>query len=243
MLSAIFQNKINQGKKLFALLIDPDKYKSQAFTELLSELKNCLPDLVLVGGSLLFSDIHDTIKSIKSVSSIPVYIFPGNAMHVSAEADGVLFTTLISGRNPEFLIGNQVNAAPIIKKYQLDTLATGYILIESNNNTAVRYMSNTMPIPRDKAEIAVATAIAGQMLGLQAIYLEAGSGANEPVPLTMISAVKKQLNIALIVGGGLRTPEAIKDVYQAGADMVVIGNAFEKPENLPLFAAMFNRFI
>jgi len=243
MLSAIIQNKINQGKKLFALLIDPDKYNSEAFSSLLSDLQNCLPDVILVGGSLLFSDIHDTIRSIKTSSSIPVYIFPGNAMHVSPEADGVLFTTLISGRNPEYLIGNQVNAAPLIKKYQLDTLSTGYVLIESSNNTAVRYMSSTMPIARDKPEIAIATSLAGQMLGLQAIYLEAGSGANESVPLTMITAVKKQLDIPLIVGGGLRTPAAIKNVFNAGADMVVIGNAFENKKELAPFVAVFNEFI
>jgi len=244
MLSEIIQHKKEQKKKLFALLIDPDKFDQKFYFDLLIKLSDCKPDVILVGGSLLFHDINITIQAIKKLTPIPVYIFPGNSMQVSAHADGILFTSLISGRNPEFLIGNQVNAAPIIKKYKLDTFATGYVLVESNNNTAVRYMSNTMPIPRDKIDIAIATALAGEMLGLKAIYLEAGSGATNPVPSEMISGVKSYLNIPIIVGGGIRSTKDIEKVYEAGADIIVIGNAFEKNEfNIEAFKATMKKFL
>lgn len=227
MFSIIIKNKLLQKKKVFALLIDPDKCQSQKLLDLLDKLETCPPDIILVGGSLLFQDISECISDIKKKTEIPVYIFPGNSMQISSEADGILFTSLISGRNPEYLIGNQVNAAPIIKKLCLDTFATGYMLIESNNNTSVRYMSNTIPIPHDKNDIAIATALAGEMLGLNGIYLEAGSGANSTVPETMIESVKKNLSIPLIVGGGIRTSAEIEKVYNAGADIIVMGNFFE----------------
>ncbi len=237
MLSTIIQNKINNNKKTFALLVDPDKFKENDFELLIKKLKPCLPDVILVGGSLLFNDIHETVKQIKQHATIPVYIFPGNSMQVTPEADGILFLSLISGRNPEFLIGNHVNAAPTIKRLGIKTHPTGYILVESNNNTSVRYMSNTSPIPKDKTDIAIATAIAGEMLGLQSIYLEAGSGADKPISIKMIKGVKKHINIPLIVGGGIRTTDAIEEVYNAGADVIVMGNAFEKNE------IVFNDFI
>lgn len=230
MLIEYINNKISKGKKLFALLIDPDKFDKSQFDVLIQRISPIKPDVILVGGSLLFGDINQTIKDIKLSYSIPVYIFPGSSMHISPEADGILFTSLISGRNPEFLIGHQVNAAPLIKQYNLDTVATGYVLIESDNNTAVRYMSNTSPIPRTKTDIAVATALAGEMLGLQAIYLEAGSGASQPIPVKMISEVKKQISTPLIVGGGIRSAKNIESIFQAGADIIVMGNGFEKNE-------------
>ncbi len=244
MLSAIIQNKISNSKKAFALLIDPDKYSVNDFNILINKLECCLPDVILVGGSLLFNDIHETVKQIKQHTTIPIYIFPGNSMQVTPEADGILFLSLISGRNAEFLIGNHVNAAPTIKRLGIKTHATGYILVESNNNTSVKYMSNTTPIPKDKTDIAIATALAGEMLGLQSIYLEAGSGADEHVSIEMIKGVKNNLNIPLIVGGGIRNPKNIEDIYNAGADIIVIGNAFEKNEiSLDGFINVMKKYI
>lgn len=226
MLEKIINNKNN--KKTFALLIDPDKYSQENFKLILEKMNPILPNVIFVGGSLLFNDVHTTIVSIKKVTNIPVYIFPGSSMQLSTKADGVLFTSLISGRNAEFLIGNQVNAAPFISKHNIKTLSVGYMLIGDENQTAVKYMSNTIPIPYNKSEIAVATALAGQMLGLQTIYLEAGSGAEKPVSQEMIKSVKQKTDIPLIVGGGIRTEQHIEQVYSAGADLIVIGTAFEQ---------------
>ncbi len=218
----------NKDKKVFALLIDPDKYNKGKFAELLNTLSPTLPDVILIGGSLLFNDIDLTIQSIKETTNIPTYIFPGSNIQLSNKADGILFTTLISGRNPDFLIGNQVQAAPFIKKFNLQALSVGYMLIGDEQQTSVRYMSNTLPIPYNKPDIAVATALAGELLGLQAIYLEAGSGATKHVSSEMIQSVKANINIPLIVGGGIKTDTDIKDVYNSGADMIVIGTAFEQ---------------
>lgn len=230
MLLEHLKNKISKGKKAFALLIDPDNYDQLEFSKLINQLAPQKPDVILVGGSLLFSSIQDTITSLKQHTDIPIFIFPGSSIQVCEQADGILFTSLISGRNPDFLINQQVIAAPSIKQFQLETLSTGYILIESDNNTSVRYMSNTTPIPREKTNIALATAIAGEMLGLQAIYLEAGSGAKLSVPAQTISEIKQNTSTPLIVGGGIRSAEKISEIYKAGADMIVIGNAFENKE-------------
>lgn len=240
----LVKNKIADKKKLFVLLIDPDKFNKDSFKTLTERLSPINPDIILVGGSLIFGDLEQTIIDIKEISSVPVYIFPGSSMQVSQSADGILFTSLISGRNPEFLIGHQVNSAPLIKQYNIDTVATGYMLIESNNNTAVRYMSNTNPIPRKKTDIALATALAGEMLGLKAIYLEAGSGAEDTVPPEMISKIKENISIPLIVGGGIKTTESITEVYNAGADILVIGNAFENDSmDIDDFKTVMNSFI
>ncbi len=221
------------GKKMFALLIDPDKQSLNKLATLFGGLSNSItPDVVLVGGSLLFNNCDKTIETIKANCNASVFLFPGNASQISTKADGILLLSLISGRNAEFLIGQHVNAAPILAKSELEVLPVGYMLIGEENYSSVRYMSNTMPIPQSKTDIAIATALAGQMLGLKAIYLEAGSGAKTPVPTEMIKAVSENIDIPLIVGGGLRTIEDVETALNAGADMVVVGNSIEKNPQL-----------
>ena len=165
---------------------------------------------------------------LKQKSKIPIILFPGNVLQITPRADAILLLSLISGRNPEYLIGNHVIAAPILKKTDLEIIPTAYILIENGRTTSVEYMSNTKPIPADKVDLTVATAMAGEMLGHKLVYLEAGSGALETVNTEMIREVRKQINIPLIVGGGIHTPEQISNIYRAGADMVVVGTAIEK---------------
>ncbi|MGE4287883.1 MAG: geranylgeranylglyceryl/heptaprenylglyceryl phosphate synthase [Salinivirgaceae bacterium] len=228
MLIQYLKKQFSAGKKLFALLIDPDKHTPESIENLLVSLINKPgPDLILVGGSLLFNGVSQIITAIKRNTQIPVFLFPGNVQHVSENADGILLLSLISGRNPEFLIGNHVQAAPMIRKAGLEVIPTGYLLINSGVSTSVSYMSNTAPIPYDKTDIAVATAMAGEMLGMQLIYLEAGSGAQMPVSERMITEVKTNIQIPLVVGGGIKTTEQLSKVLDAGADMVVVGTAAE----------------
>ena len=223
-LSQIISDK-NKGKKSLAILIDPDK----SFDEKL--LQNIKPDYIFVGGSLLKKDnLDDCILRIKKIMDIPVIIFPGDFTQISKHADGILFLSLISGRNPEYLIGQHIKAAPVLAQTDLDIISTGYILIENGKTTSVEYISNTCPIPRDKPEIAFATALAGQMLGMQTIYLEAGSGALQPVPLKTVNLVAEKLGVPIIVGGGIRTREEIEKYFAVGADIVVVGTAFEQGE-------------
>jgi putative glycerol-1-phosphate prenyltransferase len=224
---------INQGlktkKKLFALLIDPDKHTEPSLHETLNIAnQNPGPAIILVGGSLLFNHIEETVDFIKQNTQIPVVLFPGNSVHVTPKADAILLLSLISGRNPDFLIGQHVIAAPALRRSKIEVIPTGYILIDSGIETSVQYMSNTLPIPRSKNDIAIATAMAGEMLGLKVIYLEAGSGALNPVPPSMIKAVKKETKVPLIVGGGLNSVTLVEDALINGADMVVIGTAIEK---------------
>lgn len=222
-----------EKKKQLAMLIDPDKVDLAALPQLAQKIISAKVDLIFVGGSLITNNQFDqTIKSLKQLLDIPVIIFPGNAMQVSSEADAILLLSLISGRNPEFLIGQHVHAAPILKASKLEIMPTGYILIDGGAATAVSYMSNTQPIPSNKPEIAACTALAGEMLGLKNIYLEAGSGANQAVSLEVIQAVKSQISIPLIVGGGIRNAAAALAACQAGADIIVVGTAFEEDENL-----------
>lgn len=218
-----------EGKKLFALLIDPDKQSQESLKRIAERINGPFcPDIVLIGGSLLFNGIDDTISTLKQSTDKPIFLFPGNVTQVSSKADGILLLSLISGRNPDFLIGQHVLAAPALAKSGIEILPTGYMLIGSENFTSVRYMSNTMPIPSDKTDIAVATALAGQMLGLKAIYLEGGSGAKEPVGAKMISAVSSAVGLPLIVGGGLRSAEDVETALKAGADIVVVGTSIER---------------
>ncbi len=238
-----FIQSISQKKKSLALLIDPDKYTKDSLLALIKLTANNKPDFILVGGSLLFADVNKSIRLIKEHTNIPVYIFPGNQLHISDNADGILFLSLISGRNPEFLIGNHILAAPKLKASKLDVIPTGYMLIDCGSQTSVSYMSNTTPIPYNKTDIAIATAQAGELLGLQIIYLEAGSGARKTVSTEMIKAVKKQINIPLIVGGGIKTTQELELILEAGADLVVIGNSIENaPDNLEKFVTIISNY-
>jgi putative glycerol-1-phosphate prenyltransferase len=241
MLIHYLKKQVSKGKKIFALLIDPDKHTPESIEKLFAGLNNKPgPDLILVGGSLLFNGVAGIIAAIKQHAQTPVFLFPGSVLHVTENADGILLLSLLSGRNPEFLIGNHVQAAPMIRKAGLEVIPTGYLLINSGVNTSVSYMSNTAPIPYEKTDIAVATAMAGEMLGMQLIYLEAGSGAQKPVSEPMITAVKNNTSIPLVVGGGIKTMEQLIKVLNAGADMVVVGTAAEtNPGIITSFASHF----
>jgi phosphoglycerol geranylgeranyltransferase len=215
-----------KGKKLFAVLIDPDKFKGP---DIIESCNDANVDIIMVGGSLITQgNFAECINTIKKHTSIPVVLFPGSYLQVSEKADGILLLSLISGRNPEMLIGNHVVAATALKKSGLEIIPTGYMLIESGKQTSASYMSNTTPIPFDKEDIAVSTAIAGEQLGLKLIYLEAGSGALKPVGLSMIDKVSKNIKIPLVVGGGINTADKAINACKAGADIVVVGTAIEK---------------
>lgn len=241
--------KLKQGNKLFAVLIDPDTYvQKEKLEEVIYYINKYKVDLIFVGGSIITSgNISETVGKLKEKCFVPVVLFPGSHQQVTPEADAILFLSLISGRNPEYLIGNQVLAAPYIKQIGLETIATGYILVDSGKPTTVSYVSNTTPIPYDKIDIAVATAVAGEMMGMKLIYLEGGSGANKSVSETMIKEVKKNLNIPLIVGGGIVNKDDAMAKLKAGADILVVGNAIEREpaiikelsENIHLFNKAF----
>lgn len=225
----------SQGKKGIAILLDPDKVPADEFESLAIRLNDTGIDFVFVGGSLLMNDqLPQLVKTLKQFVKIPVVLFPGSAYQISSDADGILFLSLISGRNPEMLIGQHVIAAPLLKQADLEVIPTGYMLIDSGKNTSVNYMSNTLPIPRDKADIAVCTAMAGELLGLRLMYMDAGSGAENTIPTEMISAVAGNVDVPLIVGGGIRSRQQAEAVLKAGADLIVIGNAFENNLNNPL---------
>lgn len=213
----------------WALLVDPDKASDGYVQKLLSEAAIQKPDYIFVGGSLLTTDTFSTtVKAIKSNTTVPVVIFPGSLNQIDKNADAFLLLSLLSGRNPELLIGEHVKAAPILKNSGLELWATAYLIIDGGKPTTASYMSNTAPIPADKPEIAVSTALAAEMLGFKVIYLDAGSGAKFPVSPEIIRAVKKSVNLPLIVGGGINTPEKAKAAKEAGANLVVVGNAVEK---------------
>ena len=235
---AIYDKFQDKTRKKLAVLVDPDKPSDAQILSIVEKAKAADVDFFFVGGSLLVTDSLDhCIKLIKANCNIPVLIFPGNSLQISKYCDGFLLLSLISGRNPEMLIGRHVIAAPYLKLYGNEIIPTGYMLIDSGKATSVTYMSDTTPIPHDKDDIAMCTAIAGEMLGLKLIYLEAGSGALIPVSTSMISKVSQMINIPLIVGGGIKTPEMAADAVKAGADVIVIGTAFEKePEMLKKFS-------
>jgi phosphoglycerol geranylgeranyltransferase len=219
----------NNNRKSFAVLIDPDKYDPKGLDLVISSALESSVDFILVGGSLLTYDhLEETLQSIKDRADIPVILFPGSILQLNEKADAVLLLSLISGRNPDLLIGKHVIAAPYLKNSSLEILPTGYMLIESGPITTAQYISNTIPIPRLKDDIAICTAMAGEMLGLRLIYMDAGSGAEMPVSPSMIAKVKANISIPLIIGGGIRTPEQAMASCIAGADIVVVGNAIEK---------------
>lgn len=213
---------------MIALLIDPDKAEEKRLDVLLKKADNLI-DLIFVGGSLLTDgDLDKTIQLIKSKTSIPVMIFPGSSSQISSKADGILFLSLLSSRNSEMLIGQQVTAAPYLRKTNLEVVSTAYLLIESGQQTTASYMSNSNPIPRNKAEIAASTALAGEYLGMKLTYLDGGSGAQQPVPSEMIKKVAEYTSTPLVIGGGLNTKAKIQSALENGADIVVVGNAIEK---------------
>jgi phosphoglycerol geranylgeranyltransferase len=222
------------GKKSIAVLIDPDKIDGTAqLQHLINLASENLVDFFFVGGSLVTTvNMSEVVKQIKDTVSIPVILFPGNTMQIEPTADAIFFLSLISGRNPELLIGQHVVAAPIIKNTKLEVIPTGYMLINSGRTTSVAYISNTTPIPDDKYSLAACTAMAGEMLGLRAMYMDAGSGAEKEISARMITTVKKSINVPLIIGGGINTKQKAFTALEAGADMIVIGNALEKHPDL-----------
>lgn len=215
-----------------AVLVDPDKQSLSNLQNLVQDAELYGADYIFIGGSLLSTNIDDAVLSIKEVCTLPVILFPGHYSHLSQHVDAVLLLSLISGRNPEFLIGNHVIAAPLIKKMGLQTISCGYMLIESGKTTSVEYMSNTKPIPANKEDIAVATAIAGELIGNASIYLEGGSGASNNINHSLIHKVSKNISIPLIVGGGIDSPQKMQTAFEAGADIVVIGTAIEQNPSL-----------
>ncbi len=217
----------SQNQKLLAILVDPDKTKElDRMTVLAAEKK---VDVLLVGGSLISNGSMDgTIQRIKKNYSGPVVIFPGDVTQTSPFADAILFLSLISGRNADLLIGKHVLSAPILKKSGIEVVACGYMLVNSGTPTSVEYISNTVPIPHNKSDIASATAMAGEMLGLKCIYMESGSGAEQEVSMEMIEQVAKSIDIPLIIGGGIKSKAGVELAWNAGATMVVVGTAVEE---------------
>lgn len=219
---------IDKKGAAFFVLIDPDKIKSTQLTNFIQKCVQSEVDGFLVGGSLITDgNLENVISDIKKETEIPVIIFPGSVVQIVPNADALLFISLISGRNADFLFGHHVLAAPIIKKNNIEPIATGYMIVESGKQTTAEYMSGSKPIPRNKPEIAVSTALAAQYLGMQFIYLEGGSGADNPVPDEMIRMVSENCNIPLIVGGGIKDPETAGSKVKNGAKIIVIGNHFE----------------
>lgn len=227
-LQTLIQRK-QQGIKSFALLIDPDKFDENIGQTFLQMPGFTQVDFIFVGGSLITGDNFSiTVQWLQKNTDKPIIIFPGSNMHIDMAADAILFLSLISGRNPDFLIGQQIVAAPILRQSNLEILPTGYMLVESGRQTTVSYISNTTPIPYDKPEVAACTAMAGEMLGLQLIYADAGSGAEKPISPKMISMIRKVVEAPIIIGGGINTPGKAQQALKAGADVIVVGNAIEK---------------
>jgi len=225
--------KKKKGQKSFALLIDPDKVNAEKIEELTGLALLAGVDYLMVGGSLVISNhLDEVVQSIKRNCDIPVILFPGTPSQVSIYADGLLYLSLISGRNPELLIGQHVISAAMIRQSGLEIISTGYIVIDGGAPTTVSYISNTSSVPADKNEIAMCTAMAGEMLGMKQIYMDAGSGAKRPISEEMISMVAKCISIPLITGGGIRDAEKAYRNCKAGADLIVAGNAIEKNSSL-----------
>lgn len=226
--------KAQAGLKQLAVLIDPDSLTTEAeLVNLIARCNEAEVDMILVGGSLITNGFWNRcIEIIKIHTKIPLVLFPGNIMQTHPEADAILFLSMISGRNPDLLIGKHVLAAPLLKKSGIEVIPTAYMIVDGGNITSVMYMSNTTPLPADKNNIAACTALAGEMLGLKVIYMDAGSGAQNPIRVGMIQEVKSQINGPLFIGGGIRTPEQAIETCLAGADVVVVGNAIEKDPNL-----------
>lgn len=217
------------SKKLFAVLVDPDKTDERSAKVIAEASAEAGVDFLFVGSSLLMnSSLDSCLQTLRKHCAIPLVLFPGNTLQISSYADAILFLSLISGRNADMLIGKQVLAAPLLKTSSLEVISTGYMLIDPGHLTSVTYMSNTLPIPHDKNDIAVSTAWAGELLGLKVLYMDAGSGARHTISRSMIEAVSKNTELPLIVGGGIKTAEKALELCTAGADVIVVGNSIEK---------------
>jgi len=226
--NTFLKNK-QQGKKCFTVLIDPDGINSNKIDSLITLSVEAKVDYFFVGGSLVISNyLDDCIKQLKKYSNIPVILFPGSPSQVSKYADAILYLSLISGRNPELLIGQHVLSAPFVKNSGLEIIPTGYMVIDGGAPTTVSYISNATPIPSDKNDIAMCTAMAGEMLGMKLIYMDAGSGAKCPITEEMIEKVAQNVAAPIIIGGGIINPEKAYRNCKAGADVIVVGNAIEK---------------
>ena len=229
------------GCKLFAILIDPDKTTDSGLAPLGLQAEKNGVDYFFLGGSLITEDkLDDCLRTIRENCRIPIILFPGSILQINPNANGILLLSLLSGRNPELLIGQHVVAAPYLRESGLEIIPTAYLLIDGGQPTTAGYMSHTAPIPADKPDIAACTAMAGQMLGFKLVYLDAGSGAQDQVSAATIRAVRKAVDLPIIVGGGIRTPDAAQQSLEAGADLIVIGNVLEKtPALLEDFAQVF----
>lgn len=232
----LYRSIVEQKKahrRSFAVLIDPDKVNVAKIDELVKLGTDAKVDHFFVGGSLVISDhMDECVKQIKASCNIPVVIFPGSPSQISKYADALLYLSLISGRNPELLIGQHVISAPLVKQSGLEIMPTGYMVIDGGAPTTVSYISNATPIPADKNEIAMCTAMAGEMLGMKLIYMDAGSGAKRPITEQMIESVARHIEVPLIIGGGITEPEKAYRNCKAGADVIVVGNAIEKDASL-----------
>jgi phosphoglycerol geranylgeranyltransferase len=225
--------KKKSGKKAFAVLIDPDKVDTGKLEDLCGLAVANQVDYLFVGGSLVVTNhLDDCIRTIKANCDIPVILFPGSPSQISSYADGLLYLSLISGRNAELLIGQHVISAPVVRKSGLEIMSTGYMVVDGGAPTTVSYISNASPLPHNKPEIALCTALAGEMLGMKLIYMDAGSGAQRPIDSKMIANVAAHIEIPLIVGGGINTPEKAIENCKAGADVIVVGNILEKDPHL-----------
>ncbi len=233
----------SQEQKKFALLIDPDNCAADSLKSRIEYANKAKVDFIFVGGSLITKEnLTACLSKIRANTQIPILLFPGNGSHIHTNADAILFLSLISGRNADLLIGNHVHTAPLIREMNLEAIPTGYMLVESGRLTTAQYISGSLPIPHNKPDVAMATAIAGEMLGLKAIYMDAGSGAQMPISEEMIQRVKKNISIPLIVGGGIRDIQTARKVARAGADIIVVGNAIEEnPQMIHEFADAIHR--
>lgn len=221
-----------EGRKVVAWLVDPDRYRRETAAALSQSGR--MPRLVLVGGSLVSTDVGEVVSDIRRMApeGTSVVLFPGDYGQLTPSADAVLMLSLVSGRNPEYLIGQHVRAAHTIRRMALETIPTAYMLIDGGRRTSVEYVSSTIPLPADKPDLAQATALAAEMMGMRAVYLEAGSGAPRPVRRETIAAVRGAVSVPLIVGGGLRSPEAVNEAFAAGADIAVVGTAIEQTPDM-----------
>ena len=234
---------LEKGHTQIAVLIDPDKISDDGLKPLSENINHAKPDMILIGGSTYAKSVKDIVIRLKQLTQIPILLFPGNNQQFCPNADGILLLSLISGRNPDFLIGQHFESALEIKHSSIHVIPTGYILIDGGKKSAVQTVSNTQPLPSDQPQLAIKTALAGELLGMKVIYLEAGSGALRPVPYETILAVKREINIPLIVGGGIRNCKQINSALEAGADIIVIGNHFEKkPDDMECFCNCVHNF-